>query len=101
MPLEHCPEHEKLMETIHRIDKTVLEVSVRINGSIGDIEKHIESGQTWRIAISCIAGGWVISLITIAFFFGGIVNQVDINTSRWDRLLEKHPVVLEIAAKDK
>jgi hypothetical protein len=92
--MEHCPEHEKTMELLHKIDKTTSELSVRVNGSITDIEKHIQSGQAWRISIASIAAGWIISIITVAFVLGGMNNQITVNTERWNRLLERNPVII-------
>jgi hypothetical protein len=88
-----------MFDMVVRIDKTVSELNVRVNGSIDDIHSHIASGQTWRITIASIAAGWIVSIITLAFVLGGMNNQITINTDRWNRLLERNPVIVEMETK--
>jgi len=82
--MERCPEHDKLIETIHKIDKTTTELSVRINGSIHDIEHHIRAGQSWRLAIVGVVVSVIIQVIGFAYLWGQASKQISINTGRLD-----------------
>ena len=78
--METCNAHEKLMETVHKIDKTTSELSVRINGSIHDIEKHMEMGAAWRVAIVGVIISIVIQVITFSYLWGQASKQIQVNT---------------------
>jgi hypothetical protein len=85
-----------LIYTNTEISKTKIDaLDKRINGSINDIEKHIERGSAWRIAIVCSAVGWIIALaIQVAGFcymWGQLTKMVEINTGRISAIEILHP----------
>ena len=77
--MDVCSQHEKMMEMVHNIDKTTTALSVRINGSIGDIEKHLEMGAAWRIAIVGVIISIVLQVITFSYLWGSASKQIEIN----------------------
>jgi hypothetical protein len=83
--------HEKLMETVHNIDKTTTALSVKVNGSINDIERHMESGSAWRTAIVGVMVSIAIQIIVFAYLWGQASRQIAINTNRLDAL-EKYNI---------
>ena len=80
--MEYCPEHHEIRDLLHKIDKTTGELSIRINGSVDNISKHIEHGQAWRIAIASVAIGVIIESLILASMWGQLVNIVETNTGR-------------------
>ena len=68
------------------IKTTVVVMDKRINGSIEDIEKHMERGTSWRIAIAGTIVGLIIQIVFFAYLFGNINRQVCVNTERLDRI---------------
>jgi hypothetical protein len=56
----------------------------RVNGSITEIEKHIEHGKSWRLAIVGIVISVVIQITTFAYLWGQASRQIVINTGRLD-----------------
>jgi len=60
-----------------RLEERQVAIDKRINGSISDIEKHIEHGFKWRMAI---AGAIVLVLLNIVagvYQYGRISERVD------------------------
>lgn len=84
MKPDYCPRHEDMMEKIHNIDKTTTELSVRINGSIDDIEHHMDVSAAWRIAIVGNLIMVFLQVITFAYLWGMASKQIAINTNRLD-----------------
>ena len=80
--MDVCPQHEKLIEVVHNIDKVTTALSVRINGSINDIEHHMEVGAAWRIAIVGVIISIVLQIITFSYLWGSASKQISINTER-------------------
>ena len=73
---EHCPQHEELFGLVSRIDERTIAIDRRINGSIDDIEKHIERGTSWRIGILGVAVGLIIQVIAFAYMYGQVCQKV-------------------------
>ncbi len=71
-----CDQHEKLFGLVSRIDERTISIDKRINGSIDDIEKHIERGTSWRIGILGVAVGLIIQVIAFAYMYGQICQKV-------------------------
>jgi hypothetical protein len=94
MPLEHCEEHNEFIAMLHRIDKNVVALDAKVDNALGIVNGHVTSGGVWRVTIATIGAGWLISIVVLAFYLGGIDMQVKVNTNRWDRLLERNPVVV-------
>ena len=72
----------ELKTEIAVIKNTILGLDKRINGSINDIEKHIERGSSWRLAISGVAVGLVLQVVFFAYVYGCLNRQVMVNTDR-------------------
>jgi hypothetical protein len=92
--IRFCEGHLPLIETLARIEErqiamkdTVEAVDKRINGSINTIEKHIENSRGRNLTIALAFVGVIGSLITFAYGLGESKKQIEINTQRWDRLL--------------
>lgn len=74
--MNYCDDHKDMVNVWHRIDKTVTELNVRVNGSIKDIEHHIGAGGAWRIAILGVGLGLIIQIVAIAYMYGQLTEKV-------------------------
>jgi hypothetical protein len=90
-----CEGHIQLCEDIAVIKSTVLSLDKRINGSIDTIEKHIENSRGRNIAIGSALVSIVIFLFTLAYQWGISNKQIQVNTERWNRVLESNPVTIK------
>ena len=93
--MQFCEGHLNLMTALARIEERQIAMDLRINGTIDDIKQHIGNSRPRNIAI-CVA------LVTVfIFIYNQAVNlgenrrQIEVNTKRWDRLLEKNPIVVQ------
>ena len=82
-------------EDVVRVEEKVNSINSRINGSIEDIQNHIEHGVAWRIAI---VGNAIMIVVTVAlqigvflYLWGQLTKQVEINGSRIECLERIHP----------
>ncbi len=88
-----CDSHTELVSTLARIEERLIAVDKRINGSINDVEHHIENSRSRNLAIIVA----FISVFATVFWHygdakqetGAIKKQVEINTQRWDKLIHK------------
>jgi hypothetical protein len=79
----YCEGHLEFSNTLTRIEERLKMVDLRINGSINDIEKHIEHGAKWRMSIIGVAVGLIIAVIGWVYAYGQIAKQVEVNTEKW------------------
>lgn len=82
----HCI-HEndwgKMMTSVENLDK-------RINGSLHQMEKHMEQGHGWRVALIGVIIAIFIQIIGFAYLWGGMSKQVEINTGRLTKVEALH-----------
>ena len=78
--MEHCSDHAQMMCDVAVIKTTVINLDTRINGSINSIEKHMERGTAWRIAIIGNALLIVMQLVGFAYLWGQASKQIQVNT---------------------
>ena len=95
-----CDSHTDIVTTLARMEERQIainerleRVDKRINGSIDDIKHHIENSRGRNIAIVLA----FISIFATIFWnygdakqeTGSLKKQVEINTGRWDKLIQK------------
>jgi hypothetical protein len=78
-----CDGHILFSNTLARVEERLIAIDKRINGSIEDIEKHIEHGGKWRASIIGVGSGLVLAVIGWVFAYGQIAKQVEVNTEKW------------------
>lgn len=76
----------EIRERLARIEEKVIAIDRRINGSIDDIKTHIEHGNRWRLAITSIAVGLVLSIMSGVYAYGKLCGMVEDNTQEIARL---------------
>lgn len=78
----HCI-HEsdwgKLTATVENLDR-------RINGSLHEMEKHMDSGKGWRMSLIGVIVAIFLQIITFAYLWGGLTEQVEANGKRLSNL---------------
>jgi hypothetical protein len=91
-----CEGHQELREIMIRVEERQIAMDKRVNGTVDDIKTHIQNSRPRNIAIVGLAITIFIWLFNIAGDLGAKGRQIEVNTKRWDRLLEKSPVVVEV-----
>ena len=86
-----CDGHIKLCEDIATIKQKVIAIDTRINGSIDQIEKHIEHGDKWRMTIAGVAVTLILVIVGGLMKFTRDEKQIEVNTVRVDKLEDLHP----------
>ena len=86
-------------QCIHESDWGGMKVSIesldrRINGSLHEMEKHMDVGNAWRMAILGIIVTIAIQIITFAYLWGGMTAIVDTITRKWEVLEPEHKMIL-------
>lgn len=87
--LERRHDYPSIVERLARIEERLIAVDKRINGSIDAIEKHIEHGTKWRLAIIIALLGLVSMFTTRMIGWGHMEQQIQVNTVRLDRIETK------------
>ena len=64
-------------------------IDEKIDTRMEPFEKHVEEGGVFRTTLIFTILGFAGSLIIGSIAYGKLMNQVDINTGRWDRLLSE------------
>jgi hypothetical protein len=99
-----CHEHDKMIDTVVSIKLDLVETKSMVKNldstvirSITDIEKHIEHGHAWRMAIVGLAATGLISLALqiggFVYLWGQLTKVVEVNSGRICLLEELHPRV--------
>ena len=96
---ERRRDYPDLLTRLARIEEKIIAVDKRINGSIEEIEKHIEHGQAWRLAIIGVAGLLIFQSLVFASMWGKLCSAVDRNSSLLDKIIEIRPKIAEDIAK--
>jgi hypothetical protein len=86
---DFCAGHIKLCEDVAVIKTTVINLDKRINGSIGEIQSHINSSRPRIFAVVGIGITILIFLFNMAISLGENHRQIQVNTDRL-LVLEKH-----------
>jgi len=89
--MTYCVDHVKLVEDVAIIKTTALALDKRINGSIDEIQKHIEHGTAWRVAIIGVFAMMMIQILILSSMWGRLCKTVEVNTVRLNDLEEIHP----------
>ena len=89
--MQQCESHIELVTTLARIEERLIAVDKRINGSINDIQHHIENSRSRNLAIVLT---FISAFLTIFFTYGNtkqeygkLEQQVDVNTGRWEKVI--------------
>lgn len=77
-----------MCEGIARTEAKLEAVDRRINGSISDIEKHIENGGKWRVAIFSTAITLLIAIGAGIYAYGINVQKIQENSKDIQTLAE-------------
>ena len=78
--LQFCEEHLGIAKSVAVIEKTVVDLDKRINGSLKSIEQHMDQGIKWRVAIMGVAGLLFVQFVYFVIASAKLGKQVEINT---------------------
>jgi hypothetical protein len=82
----HCI-HEndwgKMMASVENLDR-------RINGSLHEMEKHMDDGKGWRMSLIGIIVAIFLQIVTFSYLWGGLTTTVNNNTKKWAVLEPEH-----------
>jgi len=85
--IRYCNAHIQQVQNMTRIETKLESIEQKIDLNFKIVEKHVEQGEKWRIAIIGIIFAGIIQVIATAYMWGGLNKQVNINTERWNRVL--------------
>jgi hypothetical protein len=88
----HEDEFKQLAVDVTAIRGTLSNLDLRINGSLDKMKSHMEAGRLWRMTTAGLVVSFLLSGIVWVFYAGSLAKQVQVNTQRWDRLLEQHKI---------
>lgn len=89
--MDYCQDHIEIVKGIEVIKERVITIDKRINGSIDDIQKHIEHGQGWRAGIIGVALMVIIQTLILASMWGRLCKTVEVNSERVKAIEDLHP----------
>jgi len=72
----------EIVERLARIEERLVAMDKRINGSIDSVEKHIDQGTKWRLAIVIAFIGLTGVFVSSVSSWGKAENQIKVNTNR-------------------
>jgi hypothetical protein len=81
---------EIMMATVNERMKHLCSTSdmASMTNRVANLESHAEKRSGFRIAIVLTAIGLVASIITAVYAYGGLAKQVDVNTGRWEKIMQ-------------
>lgn len=95
--METCTQHEEMTKaftrmaiSLARIEECIISMRNEGQRTIREMEKHIEQGEGWRKAIIGIIFAGIVQVVVFGMMWGKLSNQVEINTHRWDILMEEN-----------
>jgi hypothetical protein len=88
----HEDDFKQLAITVVKIDSKIDLLSTQVNGKIQKFTDHLDTAGKWRIALVGTILSLIVSGLGWAYAYGMLSQQVKVNTERWNRILEKHPV---------
>lgn len=86
---QYCEAHIDMVTNMTRIDAKLDSIEAKINEHFNVMKEHVEQGNKWRLAILGVIFAGIIQIVSFAYLFGTLNNQVNINTERWNRFIEK------------
>jgi hypothetical protein len=81
--------HQELRDTMIRVEERIIAMDKRVNGTVDEIKIHIENSRPRNIAIAGVAISIFVWLFNIAIEMGANKKQIEINTQRWERTINK------------
>ena len=87
--MEYCESHMEMVKHIAEIRTKLEQIDEKIDLTIQPMKNHIEQGDRWRIAIIGIVFAGILQVITFAYMWGSLNAQVNINTARWERVIQQ------------
>ena len=90
----HEEEFKQLAINVVQINSKIDILSTQVNGKIQKFTDHMDSAGKWRIALVGTVVSLILSGVGWAYAYGMLSKQVQINTQRWDRVLETHKVTI-------
>ena len=87
--MDYCEGHINMVQAIARIETKLEDIDNKIARSIKPMEEHVAQGEKWRLAVIGIIFAGILQIVSFAYFWGMLYNQVQINTDRWTRVIEK------------
>jgi hypothetical protein len=81
---------EIMMATVNERMKHLCSTSdmATMTTRVANLESHAEKKSGFRAAIVLTAIGLVASIITAVYAYGGLSKQVDVNTLRWEKIMQ-------------
>lgn len=89
---QFCEGHIDLCKDMAIVKTTLLALDKRINGSISAMENHMKNSRGRNMAISLAFLGMLTFLLGVSFKLGANAKQLEINTDRWEHLMEGQEV---------
>jgi hypothetical protein len=81
-----------LLATIDERQKSIV---LLLEAKVKRFDDHVDTGKGFRAGLVGTACVLLLAIVSGGVAYGMMRNQVTTNTDRWNRLLEKHPIVLE------
>ena len=91
-----CEDMAIVKTTVINLDKNIIAMDKRINGSVNDMKKHMEGSKSRNLTIALSFIGVVLFLFNLSASLGESKRQLEINTKRWDRLFERQNNYLDM-----
>jgi hypothetical protein len=99
--MPQCEAHLDVVKSMAIIETTIVALDKRINGSLASIEKHMDQGIQWRIAIIGVAVTLLIQLILGIAVISRYGKQIEVNTKRLDVVEEaKERLIIQSAINE-
>lgn len=83
---ERRHDYPHILERLARIEERLIAVDKRINGSIHDIEKHIDHGHKWRLTIVVVAVTMLLNIGAGLYQYGKLCGKVEGHTKQIDSI---------------
>lgn len=77
MSAERRHDYPHILERLARIEERLIAVDKRINGSIKDIENHIDHGHKWRLTIVAVAVTMLLNIGAGLYQYGKLCEKVE------------------------
>jgi hypothetical protein len=80
-----------IREDVAVTKERIINLDKRINGALDIVAKHIEEGSKYRLAIVGLSITLIVNIFCVAYWYGVMNKQVQVNTERLNELEETHP----------
>lgn len=81
--MDYCDKHMEMVVSVTRIIERIDSLDQKVSMTNANMEKHIEQGEKWRLAIVGVIFAIFCQIGTFLYLWGGLIKQVQINTDRW------------------